>query len=92
MALPTGLRLSCFGDGKFMPGMAAGTASFAAVRIYPANAHVGPGVLTKFSVFDLHHAAMALVTAGRTLNLIVHAGLKPGINFPDYLKRIGVLA
>ena len=92
MALTAGLRLPRLYDGKTVPGMTARAASLTAVGIYPANADVWPGIFIKFSVLDFHFCAVAMVTASGSFDLIVQSVVEPGIDFPNNLTGVSVLA
>ncbi len=75
-----------------MPGMAARAASLAAVRIYSSDSDVWPGIFFKFTVLDFHFCAVAIVTAGRPLDIIVQSVIEPRIDFPDNLTSVGMFA
>jgi hypothetical protein len=92
MALPARLGLSRFREGKFVPGMAARTASPAAVRIYSADTYVRPRIGTECSIFYFHDAAVAVVAARLPLDAVIHAVIQPWIYLPNQLEGIGMFA
>ena len=75
-----------------MPGMTTGAASLAAIGIYSADTYIGPCILVKFPILDLHLGAVAMIAAGCPLNFIVQSVIEPGVDFPLNLTCVGVLA
>jgi hypothetical protein len=73
--------------------MTTGATPQAAVEIDPPYAYVGPGHWIQATVLGfLEDSAVAVETAGGPLEVTVHPKFEPGIDLPDDLVGIGMLA
>ena len=93
VTLSTGFRFSGLHNRETVASMATGAASQTTVKINPSHTNIGPGLGIQAAIFGLlENRPVAVETACGPLEITVHPQFEPGIDLPDDLVGVGMLA